>query len=158
MDNNFIDKLKDLRQRIPIGMQHGLLLLEQAKGDINQAEKLFQKETLLEVVKEAKVTEEVAIIHLAKCNYDTYLTINSIDEERYSYTERVLKKFSKDRFTALERIAGRVEYSEEIQGYKGDFEFNIEQLDRLQPEVFCLILVIEWLNYEDYEGFDYAIY
>jgi hypothetical protein len=37
----YLEELHALRQRIPIGMRHGLVLLQQTDGDIAAAESLF---------------------------------------------------------------------------------------------------------------------
>jgi hypothetical protein len=158
VDKDFKDKLRELRQRVPIGIQRGLLFLEQTKGSIHQAESLFKRETILEVMNEAEVSEDIALTHLKKFNYDVYFAINSINEERYTYTERVLKKFRKDKFTALNLIVGKVEIKEGLERSSDCFWLNLEHLTKLEKEVFCLVLMIEWLNYEDYEGLEYAVH
>ncbi len=158
MEDNIKEKLKELRIKYPIGIQEGLVLLQQAKGDLYLAENLFKEKKLDEIILKTEVSKEVAIAHLTKCNYDIYLTINSIDEERYTFTERVLKKFNQDKFTGLKRIAGEVERNENILRNGDVFWFTIEHLNKLPPELYCLVLIMEWLNYEDYEGLDHAIY
>ena len=158
MENNFKEKIKEFRQKFPIGIQEGLVMLQLANGDLNLAEDLFKEKTLHEILSKTEVQKEIAIAHLTKCNYDIYLTINSIDEERYGFTERVLKKFNQDKFTGLKRIASEVERIENILRNRDFFWFTIEHLSNLPPELYCLVLMMEWLNYEDYEGLDHAIH
>ena len=46
MNEIYKDKLEILRQRIPVGIRHGLPILEKVNGDLKKAEEFFQEEML----------------------------------------------------------------------------------------------------------------
>jgi hypothetical protein len=149
------DKLEILRQRLPVGLRHGLILLEKANGDVEQAVELFQQEMRVLVINKTGVTEDIATKHLIKTSFDIDLALKSIDEERYSLTERILRRYTHNKEQALEKLADTIEKEHELIR---DFWLDFEDLQRLPQEVFCLLTIVEWLNYEGWEGFDSAIY
>jgi hypothetical protein len=63
MKNIFKDKLMILRQRIPIGLRDGLVLIEKVNGDLEKAEKQFKAEMVTLAINKTGVTSEVAISH-----------------------------------------------------------------------------------------------
>ena len=154
MNSNYKDKLEILRQRIPIGLRHGLSLLEETNGNIEQAEIIFQEQTVSLIIDKTGIDKEIAKEHLNKANFDISATLKNIDEERYSISERILIKY-KDKETALKTIALIVE---ETQKLTRDFWLQFDVLEKLNKETFCLLTILEWLNYDSWEGFDYAIY
>lgn len=100
MDKEQQHKLQELRQRIPIGLKYGLTLLEKTYGNIKEAERVFQQECRDIVIKKTKVNEKTAIKHLQKNNYNISLALETIDEERYTISERIIKRY-KDKEEAL---------------------------------------------------------
>jgi hypothetical protein len=133
------DKLEILRQRIPIGLRHGLTLLEKADGNIEKAEEYFRDEMVVLTLDKRQVTSDIALRHLEKNNFDIHLTIKSIDEELYTLIEIIMHAI------------------EETKAIERKFWLNFEDLKKLPDEVFCLLTVMEWLNYESYENLDAAL-
>jgi hypothetical protein len=148
------DKLEILRQRIPIGLRHGLTLLEKADGNIEKAEEYFRDEMVVLTLDKRQVTSDIALRHLEKNNFDIHLTIKSIDEELYTLTELILRKYKNKKEVALEIIMHAIE---ETKAIERKFWLNFEDLKKLPDEVFCLLTVMEWLNYESYENLDAAL-
>jgi hypothetical protein len=146
-------KLETLRQRIPVGLRHGLTILEKANGDIEQAIELFQQEMITLVISKTSVMEDVAAEHLIKANFDINLALKSIDEERYSLTERILRRY-KDKEDALRIIVSTVEKEDKLVR---NFWLDFNDVQKLSQEPFCLLTVFEWLSYNDHEGFDSAM-
>jgi hypothetical protein len=146
-------KLEILRQRIPVGLRHGLTLLEKVNGDVEQAEKLFQQEMISLVISKTGVKEDIATRHLIKNNYDINLALKSIDEESYSLTERILRRY-RNKEEALTTLVSAVEREHKLVR---KFWLDIEDMQKLPQEVFCLLMIMEWLLYADYEGLDNAI-
>lgn len=155
MNESYKDKLTILCQRLPIGLRHGLALLEQNNGDIGLAEKQFQNEVVALVIQKTDVTEDIARAHLAFANYDVNLALKSIDEQRYTLTERILKRYKNNKTEALEKIADAIEKHHKIHR---SFWLDFRDLVRLPPETSCVIIIMEWFNYDGWEGFDYALY
>jgi hypothetical protein len=82
------------------------------------------------------------------------LTIKSIDEERYTLTELILRRYRDKKEEALERIMHAVE---ETKAIERKYWLNFQDLKILSNEVFCLLAVMEWLNYESYENLEVAL-
>ena len=75
------DKLMILRQRIPIGLRDGLILIEKVNGDLEKAEKQFKTEMVTLVISKTGVTSEVALSHLIKSSFDITVAIKSVKDE-----------------------------------------------------------------------------
>lgn len=152
MNEIYKDKLEILRQRIPIGLRHGLILLEKVEGDLEKAENQFSEEMIALTIAKTGVKSDVAIRHLTKSNFDIGLTIKSIDEERYTLTELIIRKNKKE--DALGKIVFAVE---EQHSLKRDFWLNFDHLKILPPEIYCFMTTMEWLNYECWEDYQIAL-
>jgi hypothetical protein len=148
------DKLEILRQRIPIGLRHGLTLLESLDGDLEKAEVKFREEMVAIIISKTGVTADVAIKHLTKNNFDIAATIKDIDEERYTFTELVLRKFKDKKEDALDKIAYAIQ---EKYNLKKEFWLNFNTLKELPSELYCLMAIWEWLNYESWEDYGSAL-
>lgn len=149
------EELDLLRKQIPIGIRHGLNLLDKANGDINLARGLFENELTEIIVSKSSVSWEVARNHLVTANYDIAQTLVSIDEERFTLQERILHKSKDSKEEALSLLARNLE---DAKNLKRNYWLVLDQLPDLSPMQNCLLVVKEWLDYEDYEGFDAAIY
>lgn len=149
MNSEHKDKLVVLRQKVPVGLKHGLKLLEHTKGNLEEAELIFKQEILSLTIKKTGVTPDIANKHLALTNYDLSLTLKSIDEERYSLTERILKNY-RTHEEALWKLFLAVSEKEKLE--------SREHWHKLEPEVVCFLTIIEWLGFEEWEGFDCAVY
>ena len=156
MDETLKDKLKLLRQHFPsMGLKHGLALLEKTNGDIDAAENLFKAKMREIVIAKTGVATDMATSHLQKNNFDIALALESIDEERYTLTERILKRFKDDKKEALRRLADAVSANNNI---KREFWLDFDDLAKQPPEIFCVLAVVEWLNYESWEDLSSALY
>lgn len=161
MNDKFKDKLMLLRQRVPVGLRDGLLLLEAVGGDLEKAEEQFKEEMIALAVNKTGVTTEVATSHLIKCNFDITLAIKrikdelkSIDDARYTVTELILRDSKNNKERALDKIMCAVEERFDL---KREFWLLFEDLKVLPGEVYGFMVIMEWLSYEDYEGYDYAL-
>ncbi|MGF6845625.1 hypothetical protein QFZ51_000860 [Chitinophaga sp. W3I9] len=149
------ESLALLRQQIPIGARHGLNLLNQTNGNVEQARLLFEAEMVQVIVNKTAVSPEIARKHLIIHNYDIAQTISSIDEERFTLSQRILKKAKNNKEEALTLIVQSIESTENIQR---KFWLPLEELGHLPPHVYCLLILHDFLSYEDWEGFSSAIY
>jgi hypothetical protein len=150
-----------LRQRIPIGISGGLILLKKVNGDLEKAEEQFKEEMIALAVNKTEVTSEVATSHLIKSSFDITLAIKrikdelkSIDDARYTVTELILRDNKNNKEDALFKIMHEVE---EQLNLKREFWLSFDSLKALPAEVYSFMVIMEWLNYEDYEGYDYAL-
>ncbi|SFO52831.1 hypothetical protein SAMN05428949_5588 [Chitinophaga sp. YR627] len=153
MNETSKQQLSLLRQRIPVGLTAGLKLLEKADGDINDAVLLFRKEILQTLVSKIGLPEDLIQRHLINNNYDIDATIKSIDEERFTLTERILKRYQ-NKEEALDQITFAVLERHSI--YR-DGWLDFKQLAGFPTEVYCLVAITEWLLYVDYEALDVAL-
>lgn len=153
MNETSKQQLSLLRQRIPVGLTAGLKLLEKTGGDINNAVLLFRDEILQTLVNKLGLPEDVIQRHLINNNYDIDATVKSIDEERFTFTERILKRY-KNKEEALDKITFAV--LEQHKVYRSGW-LDFKQLTGFPTEVYCLVVITEWLLYVDYEGLDVAL-
>jgi hypothetical protein len=156
MDEILKDKLRLLRQHLPsMGLKEGVALLEKTNGDIDAAENLFKTKMQEIVIVKTGVAADMALKHLQKNNFDIALALRSIDEERYTLAERILKRYKDDKKEALRRLADAVSDNNNI---KREFWLDFDDLAKQPPEIFCVLAVVEWLNYESWEDLSGALY
>lgn len=72
----------------------------------------------------------------------------------YSFSERIFKKYEKDKQESLNQIALEIEKREKPER---NFWLNFESLKKINSYQFTL-LVIEWLHFEEWEDFESALY
>ena len=152
MNEKYIEELKILRERLPIGIRHGLTLLEKTNGGIEEAEKLFQEEMIAHTAGKAGVSADIAARHLEKSNFDVGRAVQSIDEERYTLTELILRRCKDRKEEALDIIAAAAFEAHDIP-----WDFRVPEGLSLPREVYCVLTVLGWINYVDWEGFDVAL-
>ncbi|NLR79133.1 hypothetical protein [Chitinophaga eiseniae] len=144
-----------LRQQIPIGIRQALHLLNSTNGNIDQAIREFKAKMIAVVVEKAGIAAETAAEQLAKCSYDIAETLTSIEEERYTLPERILRSKKNDKEGALTLLASNLEKEQQLPR---NYWLLLDQLPALSPVQYTLAVVKEWWEYLDYEGFDHAIY
>ena len=154
MEQIYKDKLVAFRKRFPVGIRQALKLLEITGGDLEKSVELFKEHHLEIVLSKTGVSKDFATRHLLKNNYDIYLTLKSIDEERYTFTERVLIKNKNHKEWALNVIALRLS---ELNDIKSNFWLNFDDICKQPPIISCILAVMEWLNYESWENLDCAL-
>lgn len=153
----YLKEINILRSRVPIGIKHALTLLIKTHGDIEQAEMMFEAEMLNLLITKANVDEATAYRHLKKTNYDISAALDKIEEERYTTVELIFRRY-KNKEEALSRIISLVTHE-----YGVEYEFRYEHwadfksYKKLPKELYCLFVILEWLDYEDYEGYDTAL-
>jgi hypothetical protein len=155
MDELYRNKVVELRQRVPVGLKQGLTYLERTKGNIEEAENLFKAHQAKIITIKTGVTVDVASEHLRKNNFDINLALKSIEEELYTLTERILRKHINNREDALVNLSFAVaERNNIIRKYWLDFD----DLAKQPSEIFCVLAIVEWLNYESWENLETAVY
>lgn len=148
------DELHALRQRTAIGVRHGLVLLAQTNGDVGAAEALFQQELTHLVAGQAEVPDAAARLALEQAGYEVARALQQLEQARYSLTQRILRRYRAPD-EAVRRVADAVEQAHQVpRAYWLDFE----AAQRLPPPVACVLVVSEWLAYEDWECLDAAMY
>jgi len=155
MEQIYKDKLVVFRKRFPVGIRQALELLEKTGGDLEKSVELFKKHHLEIVMSKTGVSRDFATRHLLKNNYEIYLTLKSIDEERYTYTQRVLIKNKNHKKWALNVIALRLS---ELNDIRRNFWLDFDDICKQPPIISCILAVMEWLDYESWEGLDCALY
>jgi len=106
------------------------------------------------VISKTNVSKEQALKHLSQNNFDINLTLKSLEEELYSVTERIFRKF-KSKETVLSNVLTAVEMARSI---KRNFWIDFEKLDVLSEQERYFVIIQEWLNFEAWEGFTTALH
>lgn len=153
----YLKEINILRGRVPIGIKHAESLLIKTNGDIEHAEIMFETEMLNIIITKANVDEETAFRHLKKSNYDISAALYNIDEERYTTVELIFRR-NKKKEDALCQIMCTVAGEYEIDyEYSREYWADFKSYRKLPKELYCLFVILEWLDYEDYEGYDSAL-
>lgn len=149
------EQLHLLRQQIPIGIRQGIQLLNQTNGDVGKARQLFEAAVIETIIQKTSVSADIARKNLVTHNYDIPQTIASINTGRFTLSERILQKSKDKKEDALTLIMQSIEATSNIQR---KFWLPLEELAYLPSPVYCLLVLHEFLSYEDWEGFGSAIY
>jgi hypothetical protein len=150
----YLQELRALRQRIAIGVRHGLVLLYQTNGDVVAAEALFQQELTRLVAHQAQIPEAAARHALEQANYEVPRTLRQLEQARYSLTQRILRRY-REPADAVRRVADVVERTYHVSR---TYWLDVESAQLLPLPLACVLVVSEWLAYEDWEGLDGAVY
>lgn len=148
------EELRTLRQRAPIGVRHGLALLHQTKGDVAAAEALFQQELARVVAHQAQISEVEAHQALELTGYEVARTLQQLEQAQYSLTQRILRRY-REPGDAVRRVADAVEQTHQVPR---TYWLDVAAAQLLPPPLACVLVVSEWLAYEDWEGLDAAVY
>ena len=155
MDDLLKEQIKSLRTQIPIGLSGAIKILKTTNGNIELASSLY-KEQAFEIVKD-KITFEIDDKQiqqsLDQCNYDIAKTIEALSELKYSTVERILLRY-KDLEQASSRILDVIEKDDNI---KRNYWIDLEDTKHLNIPKRCLLIIVEWINYEEWESFCFAI-
>ncbi|WP_208175210.1 hypothetical protein [Hymenobacter negativus] len=151
---SYRNELHALRQRTAIGMRHGLVLLQQTNGDVAAAEALFKQELTRLVAQQAQVSEAVARHALEQAGYDVPRTLQQLEQAHYSLTQRLLRRYRMPD-DVVRRVADAVEQTHQVPR---TYWLDLEAAQLLPPPLACVLVVSEWLAYEDWEGLDAAVY
>ncbi|MFD2523055.1 hypothetical protein [Emticicia soli] len=161
MNKDYLEKIKILREKIPVGVTHALKILEKSGGNIDTAQELIKEEYTAILIHKTGVSREIAQHHLLINKFNVETALNSIEKVIYSITELILRRGNNKRdaiklmLDAIERkIKAEVDKKKESEVYEW---FNFELLNTLSPDLFTFAAIAKWLLYEDSEGFDYAV-
>ncbi|MGF6590084.1 hypothetical protein [Pseudomonas sp. 2835] len=155
MDPTHTQALQQLRSAISIGLRHALALLERCAGDPQQAAECYKAELLQVLVDKSGLPADQARAHLHNAGYDLNRALSAIENARFGLTQRILRKHHRDRAQALNLIAQALETAAQLPR---QYWLDFAQLEQLPPATRCFMVLHEWLAFEDWEGFDCALY
>ncbi|QJB31792.1 hypothetical protein HF324_10520 [Chitinophaga oryzae] len=149
------EQIKQLREQVPVGLRHAALLLEKAGGDVMVARQLFIQEAEAIVFGKTAAPRELVLSLLEQHHYDIPRTLNAIEAELYTVTERILRKIKNNPEAAIGKIALAVEAATPLHR---NYWLPLDTMVLPNGSQHSFMVVYEWLSYEDYEGFDIALY
>lgn len=155
MNQADLEKLKILRNKFPIGTREAISLLKETNGNVEESEKLFKERVFQDVLTKTNAERDLVMEHLNKNNFDVEITLISLDKQLQRLTERILSG-SADKEDAMAKIGNAIE---QVEGLKRDFWLDLNQnaLNRLDSTIVYFLTIVEWLDYEEYEGLDAAV-
>lgn len=146
----FKEKVIELRNRLPIGISDASTFLNKNNGDIKKAEYDYKEKLISTLIKRANISREKSENLLADCNYDIEATLKVVYNQTTTLTEKILDR--------------NVSNEEKVYLLCGNLENKYGSVKQLVDEdasvndiVQSFIVVTNWLDYCDYEGYDYAI-
>ncbi|MGN7824279.1 hypothetical protein ACTJJB_29415 [Chitinophaga sp. 22536] len=150
-----IAQIKQLREQVPVGLRHAGILLEKTGGDIITAKQLFIQEIQAVALSKTNAPAEIVLPLLERHQYDIPRTLAALEEVLYSITERALRKIKRNHEAAIDKVATIIEIATPLQR---NFWLPLDTMKL--PNVYqqTFMTIHEWLSYEAYEDFDYALY
>ncbi|TGE21943.1 hypothetical protein E5K00_16940 [Hymenobacter aquaticus] len=145
--------LPALRQRVPVGIKQALQLLQETDGDVEKAQALFEARCVEIVQAKTGAPADLCAQCLAAVGFDIASAIDQVETQLYSLTERIVRKWQ-NKEQALDVLASALETA---HGLEQQHWFTEEELRPLNEQQFCFMLVREWIEYEEWEGFDFAL-
>jgi hypothetical protein len=150
----YLKELNALRQRVAIGTRHGLALLHQTNGNVAAAEFRFRQEMTQLVARKAAVPEAAARHALEQAGYEVTQALQQLEQAHYSLTQRILRRY-KEPADAVLRVAYAVGQAHQVPH---NYWLNIDAAQVLPQPLACVLVVNEWLAYENWESLDAAVY
>src|SRR5690349_15946261 len=106
------------------------------------------------------VTDERAADLLKRCKYEPRQVLailkQELDEVTYTKTELILKRSGSDRYDAIQRVAKLIESQHNLVR-NGAGHVTQDCLSNLNKHEMCVVILGEWLDYEDGEGMSCAV-
>jgi hypothetical protein len=145
-----MEKIALLRKQVVIGIRHAKVLLDKTNGDVAQAMAMYEQEMISAAMEKAGVDEVTARKHLELNRYDLAPALSAIEEELYPLGVRIMKRYS-DKKEALQRL------SEAVDAIRTPW-LDVEDAATKHPVMFCLLVIEDWFAYDNWEGFDSAVF
>jgi hypothetical protein len=145
--------LSALRKQVPVEMREGLRLLAETHGDVPAAVEQFKADRLALVLSKTGADESLCRQCLEVSRFDIHQTLLQIEDSTYSVSERVLRKY-KQPAQLLGELALVVEQTAQLQRR---YWFRATDLAGLNRPQYALLLIQEWMAYEEWESFPAAL-
>lgn len=166
----YLPKVKILKERLCIGLQDGIDLLKQTDGNVEQASAIFKEKILNLTQSVIRLPAEKIKPYLEKYKYDAgrvidamldkYRLIDGIPQPEPVYILHKFRHYKKD---AVTRIAGLIIKKEKLsrKWNRTSYDFpwlKEEDLKSLNASSLGVVALSEWLQYEDSESFEAALF
>lgn len=145
--------LSALRKQVPVEMREGLRLLAETHGDVPAAVEQFKADRLALVLSKTGAEESFCRQYLEANRFDIHQTLLQIENSTYSVSERVLRKYQQPA-QLLGELALVVEQAAQLQRR---YWFRVTDLAGLNRPQYVLLLIQEWMTYEEWENFPAAL-
>lgn len=142
-----------LRKQVPIEVREGLKLLAETNGSVPAAVEQFKAGRLALVLDKTGADISLCQQCLEANRFDIHQTLIQIENSRYSVSERVLRKY-KQPAQSLSELALVVEQAAQLQRR---YWFRVTDLAGLNRSQYALLLIQEWMAYEEWESFPVAL-
>jgi len=147
---NHKNKLKILRKQLPISIKHGLELLNQTNGNIEEATQLFKDFTFKQLNSKMKLNSEIVQNLLFETNYNLELAIEKAEKLQFSPSEIILRKSISNR-EKIDFIVTQIEQENNL--IRKYITHTKEELAQLSFHRKVIVTLYDWLNNHesDYE-------
>jgi hypothetical protein len=142
MANFVLENIRLLRNQIPIGVTEAKQLLGRI-DNVATAIQFWKQEQIEKFCTKTQTDNENASVYLDKAKWLLNSAIDLYWHELLTLIEQILRSSSQNDFI-LSRIREAIDYKQ-------------EGLSRLPKYEFEFVLLSDWLDYLDWEGYDYAI-
>ncbi|MDJ0365509.1 hypothetical protein QMK33_10115 [Hymenobacter sp. H14-R3] len=136
-------------------------MLTAVAGNLDQAVQQVQTAYCQQIQDKTGISAAAALEKLLRLHYDLDRVLNEVAREQHTATELVLQRYATRKAEALPHLCREVAHATPIRyepGYMGGHWLPLGRLTAtLSPPHYCVVALNEWFEYEDYEGFDYAL-
>ena len=147
---NNIESINLLRTKIPIGIKYASQLLIETDGDIELAISYFKTRAIDIMINKSSLSPQQALSLLEQYRFEINDALNAYEQQQYSLTERILKKYQRNKSSALDTLLiALIEHHQ----FKIDYWFSEQQLTTLNSYQYAFVLVLDWCNYVEWEDF-----
>lgn len=144
----YLEEIKVLRKKFPIGINQARELLVESKGNVAEAECQFKNNLVNTFMQKQSSNTEQAVQYLEAANYDLGVAIRNFEMDTHSITELCLLK-NRNKEDALDKVLHAVH-----EKYEFDFWLCWEKkCPPISSIEYPFVVVMEWINYELWEGY-----
>ena len=144
----YFAEIEQLKKKFSVGKKYAEKLLTESNGNLQQSENLFKNHLVDLFVQKQEVSIEIAVKFLEESNYDFVVALKFYEEDKYGKTGLCLRK-NKNKEKALYEILNLIVSTQNIQY---DYYWEIESLSHLSDTQRTFVLLMGWINVEDWEG------
>ena len=134
-------------------MKQGLELLNAAQNNVEAAAAQFEDNCLVVIVAKTGISPELGRHFLKDNQFDIRATLLEIERTQFSLSERILNRYANPA-TALSMLQSAIE--NKMSSSRKNW-FTLSELQQLNRAQYTFMLVLEWMNYEEWEDFYCAL-
>jgi hypothetical protein len=145
----FTKQIKELRSKIPIGINRAKTILEKNEGNIDLSIEQYQSELIKILIEKTDSSPEYAKETLKQSQFNLHEAIKIINESKLSTTENILNRNTNNEQKSTHLFRAIINENFTFDTYR----VNNKKFNELNTHQKDFLILIEWLDYLECEGF-----